>query len=745
MAVLGLASLASAETLTVVVEAQGDRSPDTALLEAYPLGPYDARSTAKLSFNDGRGRSVLELPEAVEGPWRLRVSAEGFWAAETDVSPDLGNLVRTRLWPAGNLLGALRTPSDGQLPGTFEVTLTAAPRGAGEVPQPKKAVTLCAITEDSRFSCRAPSGTWHLRAKVPDYVAQYRWGFRVPADEEVSLGTLQLEPGASLVGRVVTEEGPANPEEARIRLMPLVDRHTASEEEVRKLEQLTSTESLNPWGYFHFRDVAPGSYEIVARQSGFTPAHSGPVSVSRGESVELPKPLVLEVPVRLELAVSPPESPAGHPWGVTFLERDRFGQLEVVEEGRAEAGRWISPPVSPGSYSIRVVDRSGDPIAWHDVELREDRQSLAVDLDLVEVYGEVVLGESPLVSKLWFGGRNGSTRVETTSNEQGEFRVVVPREGAWSVDVSSEEPFVRVEDLEVEIEADGDGKDEVRVELPDTAIRGEVIDPRGSPREGAVVRLLQVDGQPKGTRTRTREDGGFELYGQEPGTWFLEAKAGTAKSEPREVSLVEGSTTGPVRLILKEARRFVGEVHGSAGPVRQAFVLAFPITTDGTLPTVAVPQTRSGIDGSFELDLPANSVSVRLMVLAPGWTLHVERVPLDAEQPTLVQLRQDGGRLVLRESTTEDERVALLLVDGHPLDFLKLSLLRRWAQSNGRPPAEDEVLTLPAMPSGSYAYCRITREEALLVVAGAAVPSTRACTEGFLTPGGELVLDPVDS
>lgn len=113
---------------------------------------------------------------------------------------------------------------------------------------------------------------------------------------------------------------------------------------------------------------------------------------------------------------------------------------------------------------------------------------------------------------------------------------------------------------------------------------------------------------------------------------------------------------------------------------------------------------------------------------------------MDAEQPVVLELRQEGGRLELTRPPEEGHRVPLLLVDGQPLDFLKLPLLRRWARTNGVDPAQEGALAIPAMPSGLYAYCQVTMDEALLVLSGAALPKASACSEGFLSPNGELEL-----
>jgi hypothetical protein len=196
-------------------------------------------------------------------------------------------------------------------------------------------------------------------------------------------------------------------------------------------------------------------------------------------------------------------------------------------------------------------------------------------------------------------------------------------------------------------------------------------------------------------------------------------------------------------LVLVEPRRISGKVVSRSGPVPGAFVLGLPVKADGTMAGMAAPQGRSELDGSFELELPPQTVRVRLIVTIPGHPLAVTLVQTAAAEmpPIVVTLGDEQGSLELPSPRPQgtagaDGTVGIVLVDGQPLD---LALLVMWAQANGAPVGGTQ-LTVAAMPPGSYAYCDVGVAEWMLVLTGAALPTKQACSEGYLSAGSKLAL-----
>jgi hypothetical protein len=156
---------------------------------------------------------------------------------------------------------------------------------------------------------------------------------------------------------------------------------------------------------------------------------------------------------------------------------------------------------------------------------------------------------------------------------------------------------------------------------------------------------------------------------------------------------------------------------------------------------MALPEANSRLDGTFELDLPAGTASVRVVTTAPGHTLAISRAEVGESDATItIALDQEGGRLELERpasAAAEERWLPLIVLDGQALD---LALLDVWSKTQDPDPSTATLLVVGGMPPGSYAYCDLGFEEAMAVVGGVALPAPTACREGFLAPGGSLRL-----
>lgn len=195
-----------------------------------------------------------------------------------------------------------------------------------------------------------------------------------------------------------------------------------------------------------------------------------------------------------------------------------------------------------------------------------------------------------------------------------------------------------------------------------------------------------------------------------------------------------------MRLFLQEERTLAGRVVSDLGPVANATVFAYPRSGRGQPATMGVPRTRTRPDGTFRLPVPGSTLDVRLLVLAPGFLLKTVRVSEGSRLQ--VELERSGGGILLLESRengrSRGASVPILMALGEPLDLPRLQM---WAGMNHPDPEDGDALRVPAMPTGEYSYCHLTLSEALLVMDGAALPASEACSSGFLPPGGELRLE----
>ena len=737
----------AAASVGVSVDVRGDVPADVHLA-AWPLGAdRNDRPAVTATLPAGKRETPLDLSGLAR--WRLEASAEGFWSPPVEVSVPEQQQVRVTLWPAAKVTGKLQPPPEAAIPRELRLRLLersqpSSPGASGaSSTQPAEAEVLCPASEKGHVECLTPAGRWDLRAKAEGFAPHYLWDLALQPRQTKALGSLHLRKGTSVLGRIVTEAGPVDPAQIAVELRPVVyGGFDAPHGLGPQLQRLVLSARVNPWGYFHFEAVPVGSYTLEGRQSGFEPARVSPLAVREGDDLELGDALVLRPARHFEVAVDPPRGPRQKPWRLLLLSVVEGTYTSVAEGETDRFGRWRSPALPAGIYIVQVLG-GDDSFYWKEVALAEPAQELAIELPLVNVVGTVRFGEEPLAGRLVFGGRRGGMKIEAASDAEGRFALVLPRDGDWIVDVEADEPSISASALEVEVRRRRDRRPtNVEIEVPDTVIRGTVTDDEGKPLPGARVHLDRFRPSYGGIERTTGRDGAFAIHGQLPGRCFVWARAMSyagETSETTEILLAEGTETPPLNLVVEKKRVLRGRVTSAAGAPAagaQVFANAFPAAGVPTQP--GWDQTAADLDGAFQLKLRRKTAEVQVMVLAPGYPLAVWRVRL-REDTTALTLRLGEAHGTLHLPRTDGNLLTplfpLVLVDGEPLAGW---LLRNWGQAGGSPSVALE--TVAAMPPGSYRYCELEPQEALLVLWGAAAPSESACSEGYLAPGGELTL-----
>ena len=753
---------AAVATRIAVVSALAE-APEVASLAITPVGGSPDASTVRteaVPLVEGRGEVVLELPSGTR--WDVRATTPGdpgdpgAWSPPVEIVVGEEITWSLTLWPAVAVEAGFRFPEDlrpGEEPEVARLRLAPAETAmatGGDRQPPGTHEIACPVVERRLADCAIPAGRWNLRLAAGDLAPHFLWAVEARAPEALALGAVRLRRGGSVFGELATEDGPVDPERARVWLQPVSAAATdpsgvpgAPKGDGHRLRELAESTRVDRRGTFQLVGVPPGSYEIRATHPGYMTLHHGPVAVERGVWTELDAPLVLERPLWLSLAITPTAAPFRDPWSLRLYEGGATDRLRRVGTGTTDpAGLWTSPPLRAGTYTVQVLDREGSSVLWQEIVVEPGRESHALEIPLVYVEGRVLLDDEPLAATVWFGGASGTESVEVASDEAGELFAVLPREGSWTVDVRAESPPVASRGIEVEVEPIA-GLDvaEVTIRVPDTSLVGEVVDEAGRPWETpAQIRLQPVDDARPGTSTLSGAAGRFAVRGVGPGTYLVEAETADARSEPVTVRLQEDQEPS-VRLVLRSEREVAGRVLYDGAPVPGAQVVGYPVTGPGRAASMALESARTGADGRFRLAAPAAAGAVRLVVEAPGHPLLVARVqPGEEAELSLGTARGTLHFTHIADLTgrTGSGTVGLVLVDGEPLD---LARLLSWASLQGRSPTDPGTLTVPAMPPGPYALCRLPLQEALLVVSGSARPRAAACTDGFLAPGGELVLD----
>jgi hypothetical protein len=653
----------------------------------------------------------LPAPAATELPtgsqWTLIADFPDYFAAmsilQVPREASAGPLdVPVTLRPAGTLTGKFVVGEKEKLPvsleARFEPTRELLPKKqdipVGSAP--------CAIGPSGDWRCRVPAGRLDIALHPKGFVPHYLWNVGITAGETSSLGSRKLLRGASVAGWITREDGtPAG--KCRVRLEPATAPGRPNDPLLEFLRSAASEVPCQKQGFFQFSAVGAGSYVLVA-EDGASRAKMSPVEVWDGAESRLTFPIVLRRPVDFEVTLSPPLDWLGRPWRFEARRANEYRAGWEEPSFRAEAsqdGRVRISRQSPGRFWITVYDRLGNAV-FSDlhVDLNDPSQPYPITLDLLWVEGRVRLGDEPVIGRLFFGGRSGATSIEMSSDEKGRFEGPLPEPGLWRVDVEAAEPPLRTS-VKVEVKPKGD-RASVSIDLPDTLVHGRVVDPSGMPAPEAEVSLSSTVST---TVTKADEKGEFEIRAFPEGVAELSSARAAGRGE-REVSdtyrfeAAGDSPHGPVLLTLRRNRTIRGKVLGATGPLIGATVSGWAtIGGDGVVSTV-----RSGLDGSFELKVPAGTQAVQMIISPPGGALKAYEVDVSSDAELLFQAEPQGGELVVALGTSEPAGSEILAIWQEDIG-LPLGTLIRWAEGHGVRFKQGGQVRIPHLAPGSYTVC----------------------------------------
>ena len=680
------------------------------------------------------GVGLFDLRLETDGDWDIEAIAPGVWSSAASrripsIRPE-GALVLF-VAPSASATGEL-VLDRGQVVDEIELRFWSYAQGPAAVLDPGL-LQRCPV-RGGRLTCAIPAGTWDLRVGARGFVPRYQWETRVPPGGTLALGALRLQRGSSVSGRLLAERGAGPVEGVAVRLRPAVAAAPASARQETGLARRALQAASASNGAFQILGVPPGTYEVVAESPSGARATFAPVQVFADAESSLERPLVLALPVRSTIWISPPTDPLGEPWQLELRQRDPFDATSrtllpraPVDQGRIEVG-----PLAPGSYVAVVTDHRRTLRSEQPFELTAAGDPVELAIDWLRVHGRVSLGGAPLAATLHFGGRQGAERVEMVADEAGAFEGVLPRAGRWYVEVAAADPPIERRLSRVEVRRrPGRDEAELDLELPGGAIDGRVLGPDDEPVAAARVRASQPDDPLAGFDAVTDAGGRFRLEGIETGSQWVQARAEVGESRPLLVAVPEES---PATVTLRlEARRTVeGVVLGDFGPVAGAMVAA----DDGAGGGARVP---TGVDGRFSLRLKKSATSATLVVLPPGHALSVfAGVPLD-DSPLTLQVSAVGGDLLLDFSVEVPEGEPggfLVEKEGAILD---VELLYRWSAANGGKslfdvgPNETRLL-VPRLEPGTYRLCSPPGSIRALRLA----LDPARCATAFVAPGARV-------
>ncbi|MEM6453559.1 MAG: carboxypeptidase-like regulatory domain-containing protein [Acidobacteriota bacterium] len=736
------------------LEGQSAASDEQAAIEVtlQCVAPFEGTLQGGIRFEPMTGRDRTPIDVSVEPAshssqpititavlpphqtWRVRTGLSGAWGADSTLKTGgAGSTTAAtiQIWPAGLISGRF-LPADRAtpLPTSMSVELSA-PTAKAALRKALGRARACPIRDDGRWQCRVPAGRFDLVLRPDAHVPLYHWAFDVGHGKQRDIGETRLKRGASLTGWVEAASGLPIPADARVYAEPMV----AGGRSISNIRLATPAADslLDERGFFQLAGIEPGFYRIAVDAKGFAESSVFPLEVLADHETALREPIVLQLPMDISLAVQPAQPPSGGTWRVEIMRMsDATGAYHpdhVFRGATDEAGNLAIFDQTPGRFTISISDENNQRWASRFAEPIEGVGVVPVEIevDWVGVSGLVSLGDTPVVGEVVFGGAFGAERVLLATDEDGRYEGVIPYAGTWRVQVRSQKNDLDAETT-VLVDADTEGVAEVDIEMPDTHIWGQVVDPNGKPVPRTSVGIAGVDSR---DQQLTDEQGQFSFRAHDGLVRLIaDTDDGQQASMPYETTLSDGMAIGPIELRLEALRTVSGVVRSTvAGPLGGAVVHARQWPTANN-----VPRARTERDGTFTFHVTNDTETLDVMVAAPGHALEVHRV--DGQGALLdLDVSPGGGVLVLPAVRNRALDVQTAVVQN---DIpLSIAHLLSWALRNGG--TLDEAagrMIVPNMAPGDYRLC----EGPLGMANTEAFFEAADCVAGMLQAGGTLEL-----
>ncbi len=698
-------------------------------------------SEAKTALGGTTVPGTVVLP-ADTGTWivglRFDSADHDYWAEPVVVEPDTvpSRQVRLRVWPTWSIEGSMQADNDEELAELLGATMTArfwraqdsrsccrqiAVKPSGEGP--------CFVDSSlGRFECALPKAELDVRLRSEGFAAHHLWAL-APGDlQEKDLSTLRFVRGASLVGWVVAANG-GEVAGAELRLFP---GESYDFDVRRRLVQVSHQAIADEYGFFQFAGLEPGIYSLEAVHPSYGKRRVDGIDVLEELEASLIHPVELQPPAELSLVVDPPRDSHDRPWRGLLVPaaRDaRPGPPFSLDEG----GTYVRDEIDAGRHVLQLMDSRSSVYYSQTIEVDGDT-FLPIQIPMVTVLGEVLLGDRPVEAEVRFGPPE-NIRMRTT---EGEFSGWLPREGSWSVEVVGLELDARRRFRDLEVKA-REGTARLRLELHDTLIRGQVVTQNGSPVERAlvVVRAAGVEDDMFNVETGPDDEGHFEVRGLPVGTVFLSAHTETEQSAEIALDVEEGLELPDQRLVLRPRRIITGRLVGPFGPVPGVEVKAANV--GGGIPWAWAISDRSDALGQFRLRVPGESARLFLWIYPVGYSFRTMMVDSSVDTLGDLFLDRNGGTLTLEFPAGRRDEVTVF----HRGSPMGLGTLGTWL---GKHPGQgglqtETTIRVPNMEAGRYEACLVAQGSAdyfAIFVAG--VVPRRGCESAVVPSGGEAAI-----
>lgn len=694
------------------------------------------REAQRVSFNvTGPGVAPLTLPDTGITVWEVRAEAKGYWSRTAVAILAQTTEVDLKLWPTGAIQGKVAIGRAEQMPTEIGVSFFSPPFGPkGEI----EGTVFCPVREGASWSCEVPEGTRDLKARARGFASHYFWAVEIDRREPRDLGTLSLRRGASIIGWALRRDSQRLPKGARVAATP-----AAYEVQDERLHLQGVEAAIGRDGFFSLEGLAPGRYRVVAHAEGLAPSAPLALSMTQDTETTIQEPLFLEPPTQLQVRVEPPLGPDSNPWILELVrsDRERGVKEHIASVEVPPTGWWEFTDLTPQTYRV-VLSSGGGSTRWYseEVEVTATSPPLEIKLVYVHVSGQLSLGDEPLSASLTFGGEFGTRRITAHANEEGVFSCFLPTAGDWYVDIEATNPPVQRRKHKTNVPETEPGETaRMEIRLPKTRIRGKVVDSNGRPPSNSLVRTKGTVSGHDNTVVLD-ETAEFEIVGLEEGQVSVRGETRTAESEWQHLTIQTNVEPAPVTLVLRERREITGWVTYSGRGVPGAVV--WVRDAHGGRPLHPDYKAVTEVDGSFTVKLPVHVAEALVLVEGPGFAWKLERVFLPEDVILDLQMRDDGGTLILESGSPvlpqdqDGDSSVYLFRDTAGID---VRAPYSWARRFGDVDPTTKALVIPNVEPGIYTACRGSLADYLLALAGVA-PKGK-CASGVLPPrGGEARL-----
>lgn len=631
---------------------------DARKTSVFRLDPVDGRAT---SDRQGRFR-IASL--ASDQRYSLRASKRGHVMVDAIEAADSVRPVRLVLARGRPAFGRVVDRDDRPVAGA-DIRLRVT---GGEL----EGVT----DEHGRFEIRrlsnasADGGRLDIAARAPGFAPMTVRGVEIPAgDKAVDLGTLVLEPGVSIEGRVTDPSGePIADAEVWVLAEAAASPWLLEARWARAPEPEADAVS-DPRGRFEVVDLEPSrSVHLRIDAEGYLPTFV--MAVASGErpgvndAGEPDVEVVLEPAARLSGRVEDEEggAVAGAEVSVEMIFEPEADESAGPTRSRLaktdDRGRFEVDDIAPGRHIVDAFADGYQPSTSRTVAL--DVGAEPVGLRFVLRRGAVLTGTVSDGDGLPIEGAQVLVgRPSSRSDTGGAFRVAGLPLGAQRVDVRHSGYNRRVEEVDI-----APGENHLDVTLSGgNRVSGRVIDARDLPVADAVVGLRRDADSPGRHRATSGEDGRFELPAVPDGRYFVVAEKAGFVSDRRAhpIEVVDGPVED-LEVVLLEGATLRGRVIGlDFDEMAQVTVRAEADGRPNRLGTV-------DFDGRYEVgDLAAGDWLVTAQ-LQRGSRHARARVTLASGQTEAERDLEFGGGVTL---------TGLVLFGGEPLADTRVQLRGR--------------------------------------------------------------------